>query len=269
MNQPFSENLRLLCSHVGSISEVCRRIGINRTQFNKYLNGQVIPSARNLKQICDFFGVENHEILGPSEDFRKIITIGNNSRTVAQDSFFSRLQAISSASNESLRQYCGYYFEYYFSLGFPGKILKSLVHIYPLKGQLAYKRIERLASFGTTGRASKCKYEGRVLLLADRITLMDLEQLTGNEITQTILYRAYFNKIDYLSGIKLGISARGSREPAATRVLYHYQGPTASVRQLFKSCGIYEPDSLLIGDHIKERIANSKDDKEPLFLARL
>mgnify|MGYP001972390984 CR=1 FL=1 len=40
-----------------SIAAVCRRVGINRQQFNKYLAGAVRPSRHNMRRICDFFGV--------------------------------------------------------------------------------------------------------------------------------------------------------------------------------------------------------------------
>jgi transcriptional regulator with XRE-family HTH domain len=59
-------NLKLLCSHYRSIAEVCRKLTINRAQFNKYLSGQSRPTAYNLTRICDFFGVEAYELSRPS-----------------------------------------------------------------------------------------------------------------------------------------------------------------------------------------------------------
>ncbi|WP_315983591.1 helix-turn-helix transcriptional regulator [Aliamphritea spongicola] len=50
----FSTNLQFLCGFYSSISEVCRRLEINRQQFNRYLNGKAFPSFKNLKKICDF-----------------------------------------------------------------------------------------------------------------------------------------------------------------------------------------------------------------------
>lgn len=40
MNENFARNLRLLCSYYKSIAEVCRRLEINRAQFNRYLSGR-------------------------------------------------------------------------------------------------------------------------------------------------------------------------------------------------------------------------------------
>ena len=44
MQRSFAENLRLACSYAPSVSEVCRRLDINRTQFNRYLRAAARPS---------------------------------------------------------------------------------------------------------------------------------------------------------------------------------------------------------------------------------
>src|SRR3990167_1650933 len=73
MSDYLGSNLKLLCSHYRSIAEVCRKLAINRAQFNKYLSGQSRPTAHNLKRICDFFGVEAYELNLPGEQFAHLI----------------------------------------------------------------------------------------------------------------------------------------------------------------------------------------------------
>ena len=73
MAEHLGDNLKLLCSHYRSIAEVCRKLAINRAQFNKYLSGQSRPTAYNLKRICDFFGVEEYELGQPPEQFARLI----------------------------------------------------------------------------------------------------------------------------------------------------------------------------------------------------
>ncbi len=269
-NTSFGTNLKLLCGHFGSVSEVCRRVNINRTQFNKYINEHVIPSSKNLTRICDFFGVEEHEILGPYEEFENIIRIRKRSEDyLSKDPFFHQLQNIAVNSLQPLHEYIGYYYEYYFSMGFQGKILKSIVEIREHENQLAFSRYQRLKPHDSKAKATHCKYEGRVFFLAERMILIDIEQLRSNEITQTVLYPNYLSKLDYLTGIKLGISVRISREPCATRVLYQYLGKQINFRHMFKSCGLYDADSPLIAKDIKDKINNHKSDKDPLFLPKL
>ena len=78
MAEYFGDNLKLLCSHYRSIAEVCRKLAINRAQFNKYLSGQSRPTAYNLKRICDFFGVEAYELNLPGEQFASLIGARSN-----------------------------------------------------------------------------------------------------------------------------------------------------------------------------------------------
>lgn len=75
MHQNLSQNLRLLCSYYKSIAEVCRRLGINRPQFNRYLSGQHKPSANTLRRLCEFFGVDEQEILLPHGQFQRIVDV--------------------------------------------------------------------------------------------------------------------------------------------------------------------------------------------------
>src|SRR3546814_2410873 len=74
-DEVFAENLRLLCSYYESVSAVCRRLGMNRQQFNKYLAGHSMPSRHNLRRICAFFGVEEAEIMLPNRRFAEIVEL--------------------------------------------------------------------------------------------------------------------------------------------------------------------------------------------------
>jgi len=61
----FGENLRVLARKYPSISELSRRLGINRTQFNRYLSGESFPRPDVLDRICSFFEVDARILLEP------------------------------------------------------------------------------------------------------------------------------------------------------------------------------------------------------------
>lgn len=61
--QEFSRELRRHSVRRGSIAQLCKATGINRQQFNKYLAGQIIPSARNLRKICAYLHVTEAELM--------------------------------------------------------------------------------------------------------------------------------------------------------------------------------------------------------------
>lgn len=64
----FGSNLRLLASEYPSISDLSRQLGINRTQFNRYLSGESFPRPDVLSRICTFFDVDARVLLEPVDD---------------------------------------------------------------------------------------------------------------------------------------------------------------------------------------------------------
>lgn len=64
----LGENLRRLVDAAGSVSQVCRNLDINRTQFNRYLSGESFPRPDVLARICDFFAVDARILLEPLDD---------------------------------------------------------------------------------------------------------------------------------------------------------------------------------------------------------
>lgn len=262
------DNLKLLCGHYESIADVARKTGINRTQFNKYLSGQVKPSRANIRIICDFFGVEEFEIMMPHDQFRThILPDTRPAADVVADPFFHKVMELRGASTPSLKRYLGWYFEYYFSLGYPGKVFKSLIHISEDNGGLQYKRYERLIPASSQGEpVPHCLYNGVVINMCDRIYMLDVESLTENEITQTVLFPSYRSQIRYLHGLKLGVSSRSHRNPACTRVLFEHLGEEINFRSHFRRCGLYAPSDL--PTQLLEQIENRMDEDAPLFYAK-
>ncbi|MFT7594485.1 MAG: transcriptional regulator with XRE-family HTH domain [Paracoccaceae bacterium] len=61
----FGANLRALSKRYPSISELSRQLGINRTQFNRYLSGESFPRPDVLDRICAFFDVDARILLDP------------------------------------------------------------------------------------------------------------------------------------------------------------------------------------------------------------
>lgn len=66
----FGQNLRILCAGQPPVAELCRRIGINRTQFNRYLAGEAFPRPDVLQRICSHFGVDARILLEPIAGIR-------------------------------------------------------------------------------------------------------------------------------------------------------------------------------------------------------
>jgi len=267
MGENFSKNLRLLCSYYKSIAEVCRRLSINRSQFNKYLNGTSTPSKYILRSICDFFGVEEYEIFLPHGQFQQIIQVRPSKQAQSEQRQFSHhIEKLQAQGQGRLEQYLGYYFEIYCSMSFPGKILRNLVQVSSQKGEVVYRRIERLKPLDG-GSTFHARYLGCAFFLSERIFMVDYESLTGNELTQTILYPTYKNRIGRLSGLRLGVADSARRDPACVRVVYDYLGKQVDLRKALRLCGLYPLDSPLFDDRVKQLIDNRTNANDNLFLA--
>lgn len=267
----FTSNLQLLCSYHKSIAEVCRRLKFNRAQFNRYLNGSNKPRANAMLRICDFFGVEEFELMMPHSQFRQLIKMRPVRKLEQQDQRedITHLNTLNSMSNNGMDKYQGYYFEYHYSMIHSGKILRNLISFEKRGDKVFYQRIERPTDAITKkSHLDHGIYLGVAHFLADRIFMNDYESLTVNEMTQTVLFPTFKNKITQLKGLKIGVSAGGDRMPICTRVVFEYLGRSVNLKKALLLCGFYPNDSEDIEDNIKVAITNDIADDEWHFKAR-
>ena len=61
----FGDNLKKLTARYPSVASLCRELGINRTQFNRYLAAESFPRPDVLHKICTFFEVDARILLEP------------------------------------------------------------------------------------------------------------------------------------------------------------------------------------------------------------
>jgi transcriptional regulator with XRE-family HTH domain len=272
MQNDFCLNLKLLCSYYRSIADVCRRLDFNRSQFNRYLNGRSRPSPNTLRQICNFFGVSEHEIYSPHETFVSLVQPSNDTIQKEEAKSISleqiHLSRLEQQSNNQTEKYLGYYFEHYYSMSMPGKILRTLTSIEKKEDKVYYQRTER---FGEKNQKASfcCKYLGIMHFLSDRIFMNDFESMVGNEISQTILYPSFNNKVNLLTGLRLGVSANSERAPCCTRVVLEYLGKSINILSVLKQCHLYEPGDPGISSEIIDLIDNQNEESHLHFRAKI
>ena len=267
-NKNFSTNLRTVCNEKISVAHVCRKMEINRQQFNKYLSGQIYHSKYNLNKICQYFQFSEEEFNLESDQFAQITPKNLQSESHSERSELENIIDSIPSDNKSLSRYEGYYFNYFLSSGFPGYLIRSLIHIYQYKNKFYSTSIEHLwdKENGDTQR-NRFKYKGAVFYLADRIFITELETLTNNVIHHTILCPSYRNIIDSLSGISMGVGSRNSHMPAATRVEYVYLGKQINIRETLGNCGLFKLNTKLVDSNIIARINNEIIDSEFMLRA--
>lgn len=244
----FSANLNYLCGFYASIAEVCRRLSINRQQFNKYLSGFSRPSRHNMRRICDFFGVTEAEILLDPARFQEIVSLRKKPMTgSALEAPLRHLETLYQASG-SLDRYLGYYYRYFYSFGYANKVIKSLGVLYKVDDKYYWKNVEVFREgrrrLGTDVHVGVSKYSGVALLLNNRIFIVEYETLVHRSITQMTLYPSYESQFHLLPGIQTGGPTRRGRKPAASRVLLEYVGRRVNLRNALSSIGLFDPSAI-------------------------
>jgi len=257
MPDELSTNLALLCSYYPSIAEVCRKLGFNRQQFNKYLGGQSRPSRNSMRRICDFFGVTESELLSDPSQFENLITV--RQRRAPPEALSKPLIHVERLyqRSQNLDKYIGFYFRYFYSFGNRGRIIRSIASIRKEDGRYYWKNLEILRGPDDVPMWGLNKYEGVIFYLADRIYIVEYETLERNSITQVALYPSHQHRLNMLVGIQTGGPTRRGRRPGASRLALEYLGKDIDARAALRLLGLFDPESGDISPAILKLIDNS------------
>ncbi len=238
----IAANLRLLCSTEPSISAICRRIGINRQQFNKYLNGSSRPSAANLRRIALHFGVRPAELMLPQEEFENhpnvtSLLYGAAQGNVGPDGFDSAFLG----QTIPLRRYLGYYLSYFLSHSWENSVICAMVRLDEYEGMVRCRSLERSVD-PEDGSLFLSKYSGRVAFLGGRIFVMEFQTLARDALVETVLNPIGRGQLSYLRGVTFGITSR-QRTPFTSPIAWHYLGRDIDLRAAMRKVGRFDRHS--------------------------
>ncbi|MDK1387100.1 helix-turn-helix transcriptional regulator [Sinorhizobium sp. 8-89] len=228
----FVINLRFACATRRSISQICREIGINRQQFNRYISGEARPSAHNVARIAAFFGLSAQDFSLSPKLFEARMTRPGRDRSEARLLFEGFPGDIS-----ALRRHIGYYQTYHISPSWPGLVVCSCARIYEDSGSIRVKSIERIRDAANEIQQFS-KYVGLVTFWRNRIFIT--ERSVGREpmLSQTILMPFEVHQRTYLRGTTMGVSWRKENQPYASRMIWRHVGQEPDIRQMLERCGV-------------------------------
>lgn len=237
----LAENLKLLCATHRSVSDLCRRIGINRQQFNKYLSGESHPSAHNLRRIALYFNLPAEDLLLPVPDFKRRHGAEYTAAAPGGDPVSTTMAKAFPGDLRRLRPLLGFYHSHFLVPQSSAVIMRSLINLVEVDGRVYSKSIERMG-VGTTltgrGRGYLSKYDGLVSHLGNCIFILEFESLTTDTIAETILYPSYRKRLDVLTGMSLGVSSRVHRQLFSTLIAWKYLGQTIDTKDALSRCGL-------------------------------
>lgn len=238
----FVQNLLLVTSYGRSVSDVCRRAGINRQQYNRYLSGQSSPNLSTLRRICDFFGLEDHEIFLDHATFTRIIRLRPPVFKNAEDpvsEYVRNLYQPDRNEADPIQKYEGYYHCYVKPYDDSNQFLRSLISIRNDGRGWISKSIERYPK-STFPIPNRMKYQGIVYYQTDRLIMMEQEVISRKSAWTTVMYTTDFDEPTTLSGLSMGIIPESSHDIVCFRVMWEFLGKEPELRSAVQACGLLD-----------------------------
>ncbi len=230
----FANELRRQCGRYETIAQVCEGAGINRQQFNKYLSGQVLPSARSLAKICAFLQVSEQTMLGTMPPVPN--SVSSNDRRKEQsphvalpgsDEFILALaaQRLSSMTKQNVKSGSGLVREGHYACYFPlhtssDLLLRVLVTVRSRCGILGFSRRTYFPTSNSRRHyVARGKHNGLVLSGPTDIYLIAVNSRAPWQLSYTVVSEAPVGTAGYYSGLAITRTTRS--QFASTIVLKH------------------------------------------------
>ncbi|MEM7170155.1 MAG: helix-turn-helix transcriptional regulator [Pseudomonadota bacterium] len=239
MNQQnhLADNLRQLCSREPSVSEVCRRIGLNRQQFARYLNGQSRPSAHTLWRLASYFDIADSDLLLPTDLFTRRL----NERQGWRERRAEKLTSVFPGNIRHLRLLLGWYHAHYRSPSMPGHLVRALVEFSEADGFIQSRTAER-TRHPQTGLISGARFLGLVSMMENAVFLVERGRRSNDGISETILEPAHRGTNNWLFGTTLAYSWR-IRKPFTSPCVWKKLRPTMELKAALAACGAFPANS--------------------------
>lgn len=244
----LSHNLRLLSGYAASVSDICRSTGLNRTQYHRYLAGQGEPSLRSLRRICDFFGVEEHEILQDSGAFREIIRLRPPRIGQVTDAF-QAIQTRLTEGDQSSHVAMGYYHMIFRPDPKTDLYYRNLLRLSATPRGLVIKQIERYPR-PAISLPRRMVYEGIAFIRHGRLFCQVQERRHRRSTWYMVLSVGDFASPSLLRGHAVGCEPEGMSGISTFPVVFMHLGDRPSLRQALSACGFFKADEIRLSAEI-------------------
>lgn len=238
----FGANLRLLSRDYASVASLCRNLGINRTQFNRYLSGESFPRPDVLHRICNFFEVDARILLEPVSEIKASQTDLLN-HSIVSEFLGSETVKVSEAAFPS-----GFYRFTRPSFVDDSLFVVGLVFVFRDDGYTflrGYEPKEAMRQQGLSTASYSREFRGIVILQEQGVAA-----LVARHGALTCSFNFLSRVSSYENNFWEGYATRTVRESingkrAARMVYEHIQGNRKAVFQTARQGGFAQRDSLL------------------------
>jgi transcriptional regulator with XRE-family HTH domain len=252
----FAKNLRTMTEQRGTIAQVCRELGMNRQQFNKYLSGTSLPAPQTLEKIARYFGVDQHamfdrddspDVKSWTKGMHPLFMLGQLDERVLR----KFVDTLAFSSKTQLKEGC--YLIYYPWPLVPTEILRATMVVFRVGNVMCFRRYTRFAmKEQPLVQSARERDEGIVLELSGRTFLISKNIRASGELSLYSFAATTTADLGIMSGLALVFSHWA--EPLATRVTIDYFGPKDAFRRALRLCGVV-PDTVSgISETIKRSV---------------
>jgi len=243
----FADNLRALCTRHGSIAAVCRSLGMNRQQFNKYLSGSTLPNVATLEKICGFFRIESESLFHDPAGFQqpnRAPPLGG----VPLHGLGLAASAIASMQPATLRPGC--YHLYSLWPRDEGKCLREALFIQEKAGATLFTRFTKYRPVGQRQHYFLSgRHDGMVLESHHMRFLLSLNRKGCGEVSLISIGAENALSQGLLNGLALVMSPSGT--PQAVRASLQFRGSAELLRRTIREAGVLPLSDASIPDQVK------------------
>jgi transcriptional regulator with XRE-family HTH domain len=241
----FAENLRRKCGEFETIAEVCRGIGINRQQFNKYLAGSAFPNALTLRRICTFLKISEQVLFEPPAPNGTHHRVQSADQDTAASPFGFLVNGTRNFDFDVRELQNGAYYSYCPFPKAPGVLVRSLMLV---SGSLGNRSFLRLTGFPSQGRLSVRslaygRHAGAVIANQTEIYFLGLNRYSPRQMSLLTVEKANLMGQHFFTGMLLTRSGSGSLN---SRICMVRQDTAKSRRELIADIGlVHESDAYI------------------------
>jgi transcriptional regulator with XRE-family HTH domain len=240
IHSTFAANLRSKSFEHGTIADICRGIGINRQQFNKYLAGTSIPNAMTLRKICGFLEIDEHTLfIDTASPMAQALNtpLLHRRRPMGLNYLDKRHYDLEVDDVPS-----GFYSVFMPLPAVSGFLVRSLIFVFR---QGKRKEFVRLTRFSNETDHKKTLISGRHsgIVFANNVEIyfLGFNRYPPYQCSLTVLQRGNGSSVDFYDGT---ITTHGFGGPLNSRICLRYLSENIDVRAAISDLGhVHETNS--------------------------
>lgn len=233
----FAKNLRMKTAEHGSIADVCRGVGINRQQFNKYLAGSSFPNALTMRKICTFLNIQEQSLFIDDDSDSKNSSLPYDEVGLHKGELLGFRSSLKKSFDFKVKNLpVGLYYCFVPLHNVPGMLVRSLIVI-TQNGK--FKNFMRLTKIRSTEGGSKPLVRGRhtgiVCANGTEIYFIGFNRYANNQMSFMTMERLDGSSNRFFTGF---IMTRNGRAMMSSSLFFTAADSNTTIKSAIRELGI-------------------------------